>query len=80
MKGGNTDILYKQDKNFDGRLEMARSLKNQHQDLIKIKRRFGRWQHVVDYRPFRNNKLIKKNIVIPKGTNEYGMKLIEKTN
>src|SRR5690606_9316658 len=26
MKGGNTDELYKQDENFDGRLEMARSL------------------------------------------------------
>lgn len=78
-KGGNTTELYKQSEKFDGRLEMAKSLQRQHPDITQIKRRWGRWQHVVDYRGFKNNKLIlKKNIHISKGINEYGLKYHEK--
>jgi len=74
MKGGNTDELYKEDEKFDGRLEMAKSLKKQHPDIVKIVRKWGRWQHVVNYRKFRNNKLIKrKNIIIKDKINNYGM-------
>lgn len=80
LKGGNTDELYKQDNDFDGRLEMVKSLKRQHPDVVKIKRRWGRWQHIVDYRPFKDNKLIKrKDIDIPKGINNYGM-VLKKNN
>lgn len=76
MKGGNTDELYKQDAKFDGRLEMAKSLLQQHPDVVKITRKWGRWQHQVDYRPFAKNKLRrKKGIEIPTGVNNYGMKL-----
>mgnify|MGYP006971729651 CR=1 FL=1 len=79
MKGGNTDELYKQDKDFDGRLEMAKHLQRQHPDVTKITRKWGRWQHSVDYRPFKGNRLIKKEgIVIPKGINNYGMVLVKK--
>ncbi len=60
MKGGNTDDLYKQDKKFDGRLEMAKSLQRQHPDVTTIKYKWGRWQHSVNYKPFQKNKLIKK--------------------
>lgn len=78
MKGGNTDRLYKQDETFDGRLEMARSLQRQHPDVVCITRKWGRWQHHVDYRPFKNNKLIRKiGIKIDPGVNNYGMKLID---
>jgi hypothetical protein len=78
MRGGNTDELYRQDAAFDGRLEMARSLQRQHPDVVKITRKWGRWQHQVDYRPFRGNKLIRKpGLVIPEGVNEYGMKLVQ---
>ena len=39
-------------------------------------KKFRRWHHQVDYKPFRDNKLIKnKNIIIPKGINNYGMVL-----
>jgi len=73
MKGGNTDELYQ----GDGRLKMALSLQRQHPDVIKITRKWGRWQHQVDYRPFKKNRLIKKEgIEIPEGPNEYGMKLV----
>lgn len=78
MKGGNTESLYKL-QNEDGRLLMAQSLKVQHPDVVQIKRRWGRWQHVVDYRPFKGNRLIKKEgIVIPEGINNYGMVLTKK--
>lgn len=78
MQGGNTDELYKQDATFDGRLAMARSLQRQHPDVVKITRKWGRWQHQVDYRPFRGNKLIRRpDVVIPEGPNEYGMRLVK---
>lgn len=75
MKGGNTDELYQ----GDGRLKMAQSLQEQHPDVVKITRKWGRWQHQVDYRPFKSNKLIKrKDIIIPTKPNEYGMKLTKR--
>lgn len=79
MKGGNTDQLYKQDETFDGRLEMAKSLQRQHPDVVTITRKWGRWQHHVDYRPFKDNKLIRKpEIEIQQGVNNYGMKLVDR--
>ena len=78
MKGGNTEMLYKLD-NEDGRLLMAKSLQAQHPDVTKIRRKWGRWQHQVDYRPFKKNRLIKKEgLEIPKGVNNYGMVLVKK--
>ena len=72
MKGGNTDELYQ----GDGRLKMAQSLQRQHPDVVKITRKWGRWQHQVDYRPFKGNKLIRRpDVVIPQGVNNYGMVL-----
>ena len=71
-KGGNTDELYQS----DGRLLMAQSLQQQHPDVVKIMRKWGRWQHQVDYRPFKHNRLIRKpGLVIPEGVNNYGMVL-----
>lgn len=76
VKGGNTDELYRKDDNFDGRLEMAKSLQAQHPDVVKVTRKWGRWQHQVDYRPFKANRLIlKPGVIIPKEPNEYGMEL-----
>jgi len=81
MKGGNTDELYRQDSKFDGRLEMAKSLKRQHPDIVKISWKWDRWQHVVDYSLFKQNKLIrKKDIIIPESINNYGMKLMKREN
>lgn len=77
MKGGNTESLYKLDGQQDGRLLMAQSLQQQHPDVVKITRKWGRWQHQVDYRPFKANRLVRKpGLVIPEGSNEYGMVLI----
>ena len=53
MRGGNTEQLYR----GDGRLRMAQSLQRQHPDVVKIGRKWGRWQHMVDYRGFACNRL-----------------------
>lgn len=77
MKGGNSDELYK----GDGRLAMAQSLVDQHPDVATITEKWGRYQHHVDYSPFRNNRLIRKSgIEIPSGVNNYGMVLQELIN
>jgi len=79
MKGGNTESLYLLDGQNDGRLLMAQSLRDQHPGVVTITRKWGRWQHQVDYRPFKNNKLrLKPGVVIPEGINEYGMRLVHK--
>ena len=76
MKGGNTDELYKH-----GTYEKSISLVNQHPDVVTLVHKFGRDHHQVDYSPFKKLKLIRKpNIVIPKGINNFGMKLIEIKN
>jgi hypothetical protein len=76
MKGGNTEDLYQ----ADGRLLMAQSLLAQHPDVTTISWKWGRWQHEVNYKPFKGNALIRKaDAVIPQGVNEYGMTLTQGT-
>ena len=72
IKGGNTPNYHD-----DGRWKMARELQRRHPDVVKITRKWGRWQHQVDYRPFKGNRLVKrKGVEIPEGVNDYGMKLV----
>jgi hypothetical protein len=72
MKGGNMEQFYKQ----DGTYLKSKMLADIHPDVAKVVRRFNRYHHHVDYRPFKENKLKKKaGISIPKGINNYGMKL-----
>jgi len=74
VKGGMTP--HYQD---DGRWKMAEELRRKHPDVTKVTRKWGRWQHQVDYRPFKKNRLKKKpGIIIPKGVNNYGMVLKQK--
>ncbi|MGH2362107.1 MAG: hypothetical protein ACRDGM_16395, partial [bacterium] len=56
MAGGNTDELY----GGDGRLLMAESLMAQHPDIVSVTRKWGRWQHQVDYSRFKKNTLIRR--------------------
>lgn len=72
MTGGNADELYA----GDGRTKMAESLVEQHPDVAKIVRKWGRDQHHVDYRPFADNALRRRvDAVIPDGVDNYGMVL-----
>ncbi len=73
LKGGNTNDLYLIE---DGRLKMAQALVDLHPDVCSITWKWNRWQHHVDYRPFRKNKLIKKEgLIIKDGIDNYGMVL-----
>jgi hypothetical protein len=72
MKGGNTEELY----SGDGRLRMAQSLRDQHPDVTRIAWKWGRWQHHVDYRSFKNKQLIpRSDVPIRGGIDNFGMKL-----
>lgn len=74
MKGGNEEIY----SETDNRREFAESLKEQHPDVVEVVWRYNRWHHQVNYKPFKENKLIKKtNVVIPQEINNYGMILKE---
>jgi hypothetical protein len=71
--GGNTDTIY---NTGDKRMAFARSLAEQHPDIVKVTWKFHRWHHQVNYKPFKSNLLIRKEgIVIPQEINNYGMVL-----
>ena len=77
MTGGNTEDLYKLGEQQDGRWLMAESLRRQHPDVVKVVRKWGRWQHSVDYKPFKGNKLIQRpGVEVIDGPDDFGMKLI----
>ena len=58
----------------NNRLEFAESLARQHPDVATVTKKFGRWHHQVNYKTFKRNSLIlKENIDVPPGVNEYGM-------
>jgi hypothetical protein len=74
MKGGNTDEVY---ADTDNRKEFAESLQEQHPDVVKVTWKFNRWHHQVNYKPFKKNKLIRRQgVQVKDQVNEYGMKLI----
>lgn len=72
MKGGNTDTVYK-----NGTVPKSKMLVDVHPDVSKLKFRFHRWHHIVDYTPFKLNKLVRKKEVDfdSLASNEYGMEL-----
>jgi hypothetical protein len=76
--GGNTDTIY--DKGArDKLLAKARSLARQHPDVASVVKKYKRGiHHSVNYSKFKKNDLGYKNPNIPKGTNEYNMKLVKK--
>jgi hypothetical protein len=72
MSGGNTEEFYRQ----EGTLAKSQMLADLHPDVAKVVWRFNRWHHLVDYSPFTNNRLIRKQgLEIPDGVDEYGMVL-----
>ena len=71
MGGGNTEEVY---LNTNNRREFAESLKRQHPDVVNVTWKFNRWHHQVNYKPFKQNRLIKKKgLNIKNGINNYGM-------
>jgi hypothetical protein len=77
MKGGNTETVY---NGGDHRRAFAESLREQHPDVVEVVWKFNRWHHQVDYSPFKKNRLLLKPGVTPiVGDNDYGMRLVRKS-
>ena len=73
VKGGNDRDFY----SVEGTKPKSEMLVKLHPDVTELTWRFNRWHHYVNYRPFKRNKLIrKKDIKIPRGINDYGMRLV----
>lgn len=71
-KGGNTAEFYAK----EGTLPKSQMQVKVHPDVSRLVWRFGRWHHYVDYKRFKYMRLKKKpSIEIPKGINNYGMRL-----
>lgn len=77
MTGGNTDEFYAK----EGTKAKSQMLADLHPDVAKVVWRFNRWHHLVNYKPFSDNALeYVENFIMPKGINNYGMILKEKSN
>ena len=65
MSGGNADIY----SETDNRQEFAESLRRQHPDVVSVIKKWGRWHHLVNYRPFMRNKPVavpgRARVIIP---------------
>lgn len=70
--GGNTAEFYA----ADGTMPKSKMQVAMHPDVSKLVWKFGRWHHHVDYRPFKNNALIRRDdLVVDKDVDNYGMEL-----
>lgn len=75
MKGGNTEVFYKN----EGTLPKSQMLVDMHPDVSKLVWKFNRWHHQVNYRVFKNNRLVKKTgLKILNRVNNYSMVLNKK--
>ena len=69
VKGGNTKEFYEK----EGTLAKSKMQVAVHPDVSELVWKYNRWHHKVDYARFKTVPKLKKGIVIPKGSNEYGM-------
>jgi len=90
VKGGNTEEFYHKEfveneeeikgKKYHekGTINKSQMLEDMHPDVAKVVWRYDRWHHYVDYSPFKKNKLrLRSGVKIPRGVNNYGMKLVK---
>ena len=88
VKGGNTQEFYHVEGDLDkekwrdgylnseGTWNKSKMLCDMHPDVATMVFKYGRWHHYVDYSKFKKNELIyKEDVFIPKGINNYGMRL-----
>lgn len=86
MKGGNTEEIYVPEDRAKGEkysktgtVAKSQMLVDAHPDVSKVVFRFGRVHHHVDYRPFKRNKLLRReDYDVEKTPNNYGMGLHRK--
>lgn len=61
----------------DGRYKMAKELCDKHPDVARMSKKFGRYQHHVDYTRFAANELKRKaSIEVADEINEYRMEVV----
>jgi hypothetical protein len=72
LKGGNTDTIYQ-----GGTLAKSKMIVAMHPDVARLKWRFGRHHHYVDYRPFKAQGLVRHDDAPPRRdeVDDYGMTL-----
>jgi hypothetical protein len=84
LKGGNTQELYQADDKPKGKEKYSKTgtiaksqmLVREHPDVARIAWRFQRWHHHVDYSPWKDRPLVRREgVLIGEGTNNYGMSL-----
>jgi hypothetical protein len=83
LPGGNTNELYSAQDRKPGEMyaKMGTLPKSEmvvavHPDIARLKFRFRRWHHYVDFSQFKNRKLILRDDYVPEtGVNEFGMEL-----
>tara|TARA_R110002124_G_C8861085_1_gene507011 strand:+ start:33 stop:1208 length:1176 start_codon:yes stop_codon:yes gene_type:complete len=71
MKGGNTKEFY----GAEGTFPKSQMLADLHPDVAEVVWKFNRWHHKVNYRPYKNNLLIKESKTHKKSIFNYNMKL-----
>tara|TARA_R100000541_G_scaffold30953_2_gene39872 strand:+ start:17398 stop:18609 length:1212 start_codon:yes stop_codon:yes gene_type:complete len=71
MRGGNSKEFY--DK--EGTLPKSKMLEDLHPDVSKVVWRFNRWHHSVNYKPFKDNELIRISDKPENKINNYSMSL-----
>ncbi len=72
VKGGNTTSIY-----AEGTYPKSKLLVDEFPEYARLVEKYGRPHHFVDWTQFRSNRLkICEGIVIPEGTNDYGMELM----
>jgi len=76
LTGGNTEAFYAE----EGTLPKSQMLVKMHPDVTKLVKRFNRWHHHVNYGPFKNIALLKKQDVVISVDNPYKSKLIPRKN
>lgn len=75
VAGGNTAEFYEN----EGTLPKSQYLVDQHPDVASVVWKFNRWHHSVDYGPFKKTPLIRRPGINPKGVNEYGMVMVNRS-
>lgn len=74
VKGGNSKEFY----DNEGTYNKSKMLEDMHPDVTKVIRQYNRWHHYVNYKPYKKNILkFKKNIIIKRGNNNFGLKKVK---
>ena len=75
QSGGNTKEFYEK----EGTKKKSQMLADMHPDVAKVVWKFNRWHHHVNYKKFKNNKLLRKsNVFLKDEINNYGLIKIKK--